>query len=108
MINGVSVVVTIAPNNIEKIPFQPVTTTLFPSAALPAILSSVSVPRKTSQETTCYIIPRVHIEGRDFINATCSSNGYQYLSQITRDPDKSCHLYLMVTGKLFVMNSYNS
>ena len=48
-----------APIEKEKTPFQPVTTTIFPSAKLPAILSSIYVPSKPSPVTTDYIVPIV-------------------------------------------------
>ena len=55
-ISAVTVVATIAPVEIltrarienKKSPFQPVTTTFFPSAKVTASLSSISVPSKPS------------------------------------------------------------
>ena len=72
----VHVVVTISSIEIEKSPFQPVADTLLPSAAVPADLSSIYVPSKPYPGTTYCIIPRVHIEQIDYINAMCYSNGY--------------------------------
>ena len=46
--------------------FQPITTTVLPSAKVPPSLSSIYVPRKQSTVTTDYIIPRVDIVGPDF------------------------------------------
>ena len=68
---GVPVVVKRKTNREGKTPFQPVTSTLLPSDNLPAILSSISVPRKPSPETTNYIIPRDHINGIGSINDMC-------------------------------------
>ena len=66
---------------------------------VPASLSSISLPRTPSPETTYYIIPRVQINGRYFINAMCYSNPYPELAQKARDMDKACNFYFVVTGK---------
>ena len=54
---------TRAPIEKEKSAFKPVTTTVFPSAKVPACLLSISVPRKPSTVTTDYIHPRLDIVG---------------------------------------------
>ena len=64
-------IVTRAPINKLKTPFQPVTPTGLLSDKLPASLSSISVPSKTLPETTDYTIPRVDIFGPEFIHAMC-------------------------------------
>ena len=89
------------PTDIEKTPFQPITTASFPSAKVIDSLSSISVLRKPSPETTKYTITRVNINGRNFINDMCSSNPYLYLVHIDIDMYKACHLYLTPTGKYF-------
>ena len=63
---------TRAPIKKEKIPSQPVTTTVFPSAKVPALLSSIYVPRKPFPVTTNYIIPIFYIDGGEFYNSICS------------------------------------
>ena len=45
-------ITTRAPTNKEKTIFQPVTTTVFPSANYPASLSSIYVPREPSPVKT--------------------------------------------------------
>ena len=58
-----NVVVTRSPTENGKSLFSPVTTTILPSAKVPASLSPISVPRKKSPSRTDYIIPRVDIVG---------------------------------------------
>ena len=54
---------TRAPVSMGETPFKPGTTTVFPSAKVPACLLSISVPRKPSTVTTDYIHPRLDIVG---------------------------------------------
>ena len=75
---------TRSPIHIEKPPFRPVTDTLssssstpitaststiLPSAAVPAYLSSIFVPRKPSPQRADYIINRVHIDNIIILDA---------------------------------------
>ena len=93
-------ITTRAPTNKEKTIFQPVTTTVFPSANYPASLSSIYVPRKWSPVTTDYIHTIVDISGIDF-NKTMYGGGNKtkVLENKCLDLDRVCHKYFLVTGK---------
>ena len=52
------------PLTFEESPFQPVTTSLLPIAALPDDLSHIYVPMKPPPETTDYIIEELALKNR--------------------------------------------
>ena len=66
---------------------------------MPASLSSISVPRKTSSVTTDYVIPRVERNGRYFASAMCIEYPYKTLAIMCAEQDLSFHTYLIGTGK---------
>ena len=73
-------IVTKIPIERVKVLFQPVTTKLFPTAKVHAILSLIYVPRKNSPVTTDHIIPRVDIFVLEFrVFLFCESDRYNNL-----------------------------
>ena len=105
----VPVIVTIAPVEIvtrspiekEKTVFQPVTTTVFPIAKVPASLSSIYVLRKPSPVTTDYITTSVEIDGRDFDNDMFRGYPYKILQIKCAEQYLSCLAYFMLTSNFF-------
>ena len=81
--------------------------TVFPSAKVPAIVLSISVPRKPLPVTTNYIHPRLDIFGPEYRNIMFGgSDQFKKLTNKCLYIDKTCHTYFSGTGKIFVINCY--
>ena len=92
---------TKAPIDKRKTPRKTVTTKVFPSAIVPASLSSIYVPRKPSPVTTDYIIPTVEIDSKGFYSDMCS--GYPYNIIATNYSEEAFFFsYLFYGNKIFL------
>ena len=88
-------IVTIIPVEKGESLFQPVTTTVFTSAKVPASLSPIYVPRKQSPVQTDYIIPRVDIFGPEFREFLFGgADRYKNLACKCFDMDRACNAYI--------------